>query len=295
MAELKKRSIDDLELIITHPGRAHRDDYLSVCYLLARCPNVSLERRMPMARELASRKVAVLDVGGRHSADLRNFDHHQDRNKLCSLSLLLQAEGRYSLARRLWQWLEPTEIFDTSGPKGLARWLGYDDSRKIIATFSPIEKHCINMFGACSRLKADHHLHALMLATGIEMLREIDLAEQRLAVLEYTSSYEEIENIGVFRTRLPHAGDMPTVLELFVDRNFPDTGVVVSDDVRGGAGWLLFTRPTHRSVVNFSGAKHLPFVVQVGSENGAWCKTSIPLSRDAMASLLQATTMNSCL
>ncbi|MCX6933342.1 MAG: MYG1 family protein, partial [Verrucomicrobia bacterium] len=114
--------------ILTHPGSAHKDEFLACCVLLAEHP-VPIERREPLPNDLADPAVAVVDVGHRHEPALNNFDHHQlakDHPPTCSLSLVLQHLGLYADARQFCDWLEPAEWFDCRGPIATAKFLGVD-------------------------------------------------------------------------------------------------------------------------------------------------------------------------
>ena len=85
--------------IVTHPGGAHKDDFLACAVLLSKFP-VSIFRRDPTEDELADPQIAVVDVGHRHEPDLNNFDHHQfprEMEPTCSLSLVLQKMGIYQI------------------------------------------------------------------------------------------------------------------------------------------------------------------------------------------------------
>lgn len=62
--------------ILTHPGSAHKDEFLACCVLLAETP-VPISRREPTPADLADPGVAVIDVGHLHDPALNNFDHHQ--------------------------------------------------------------------------------------------------------------------------------------------------------------------------------------------------------------------------
>ena len=62
--------------IVTHPGGAHKDDFLACAVLLSKYP-VSIFRREPSEKELANPEVAVVDIGHRFEPELNNFDHHQ--------------------------------------------------------------------------------------------------------------------------------------------------------------------------------------------------------------------------
>ena len=77
-----------IKTIITHPGGAHKDDFLACSVLLSNHP-VSIFRRDPTEQELEDPEVAVVDIGHQHDPKLNNFDHHQlprDHEPTCALS-----------------------------------------------------------------------------------------------------------------------------------------------------------------------------------------------------------------
>ena len=114
--------------IVTHPGGAHKDEFLACSVLLAQTPS-SIFRREPTEEDLSNPQVLVVDVGGRLEPELGNFDHHQfprDADPTCSLSLVLEKIGLYEDAREFCPWLETTEWFDCRGPNDTADWLGID-------------------------------------------------------------------------------------------------------------------------------------------------------------------------
>ncbi|MEE2734480.1 MAG: MYG1 family protein, partial [Verrucomicrobiota bacterium] len=109
-----------IELILTHPGGAHKDDYLA-CSLLVAQHGAPIERREPEQGDLDNSAVLVVDVGGEHEPERGNFDHHQfprDHDPICALSLVLQDLGLYEDAKMFCDWLEPAEWFDTRGAGG---------------------------------------------------------------------------------------------------------------------------------------------------------------------------------
>ena len=63
-----------LSKIITHPGGAHKDDFLACSVLLTLAP-VPIERAAPSDEDLEDASVAVVDIGHRHEAERLNFDH----------------------------------------------------------------------------------------------------------------------------------------------------------------------------------------------------------------------------
>ena len=115
-----------MQLIVTHPGGSHKDDFLA-CSLLAHLHGVPIQRREPTDEDLANPSICVVDVGGAHDPKLNNFDHHQfprDAPPLCALSLVLQSMGLYEDALSFCAWLRPAEWLDTLGPNETAKLMG---------------------------------------------------------------------------------------------------------------------------------------------------------------------------
>ena len=65
----------EIKTIVTHPGGAHKDDFLACSLLVAR-HGVPIFRRDPSEEELADPTIAVVDVGHFHEPEKNNFDHH---------------------------------------------------------------------------------------------------------------------------------------------------------------------------------------------------------------------------
>lgn len=167
--------------IVTHPGGAHKDDLLAVCVLVAEhgCP---VERREPTPEELADPLVAVIDVGASDDASLANFDHHQyprEHAPTCALSLVLQAMGLYDDAKKLCDWLEPAEWFDSRGPNKTAQWLGVP-RRAVSQLNSPIDMTLLRRFAASSHLAPGETLYEFMRYVGEDLLSYLREAQARI-------------------------------------------------------------------------------------------------------------------
>ena len=81
----------NIRQILTHPGGAHKDEFLACC-VLAFQHDVPIVRREPSDDDLADTGVIVVDVGHEHEPERNNFDHHQfpkDSDPVCALSLVL--------------------------------------------------------------------------------------------------------------------------------------------------------------------------------------------------------------
>ncbi len=173
-----------IRLIITHPGGAHKDDFLA-CSLMVSVHGVPIVRRDPSEQELDDPSVCIIDVGGRHEPEKNNFDHHQfprDHTPTCALSLILQHLGMYEDAQMFCDWLEPAEWFDCRGPQKTAEWLGVP--REVVGKLnSPID---ISMLRRFAKLTPDSELHAgdpiyeLMCYIGGDLLEYLKSVRSKL-------------------------------------------------------------------------------------------------------------------
>ena len=119
-----------MKKIITHGGKAHRDDFLAVglaCFIAG--GKALVYRRSPTLAELNDPEVWVIDVGGRHEPDINNFDHHQlpRGTEECALSLMAKAYSHEGMTyHELWQhspWYRAVVTADALGMGGLAQKL----------------------------------------------------------------------------------------------------------------------------------------------------------------------------
>ena len=170
--------------ILTHPGSAHKDEFLACCVLLASSP-VPIVRREPTEADLADPATAVIDVGHRHEPALNNFDHHQlpdDAAPTCALSLVLQHLGLYADARAFCEWLEPAEWFDCRGPNATAKWLGIE--RDIVfKLYSPLDGTLLRRFAAATRHAPGEPLWEMMRLVGTDLLDYIRSSRARLTFI----------------------------------------------------------------------------------------------------------------
>jgi hypothetical protein len=170
--------------ILTHPGSAHKDEFLACCVLLATTPCPIL-RREPTEADLADPAIAVVDVGHRHEPALNNFDHHQlpaDAAPTCALSLVLQHLGLYADARAFCEWLEPAEWFDCRGPNVTAKWLGVE--RDIVGKMqSPIDGTLLRRFAAARQLSSGDPLWQIMHFVGTDLLDYVRYLRTRLTFI----------------------------------------------------------------------------------------------------------------
>ena len=212
-----------IKTIITHPGGAHKDDFLACSVLLSKHP-VSIFRRDPTEQELEDPEVAVVDIGHQHDPKLNNFDHHQlprDHEPTCALSLVLQKFEIYEDTKEFCSWLETTEWFDCRGPHDTAEWLGVD--REAMAKLnSPLD---VTMFQAFAKQK-EHHpgepVWEVMKMMGTDLVQYVTGLRGRI---NQVAKIEEFWDLG-------QGEDMIKVA--FVPRIEPEV-----EEASGGLAWRI--------------------------------------------------------
>lgn len=170
-----------IEKIITHPGGAHRDEFLACSVLLATYP-VPVHRREPEPADLADAATCVVDVGHEHAPERHNFDHHQlpgEHVPTCSVSLVLQHLGLYEDALEFCDWLEPAEWLDCRGPLATAEWMGIERDALSKLT-SPMDVSLLRRFAQATRLETGDPLWEVMRMIGQDLLEYVKSLRERL-------------------------------------------------------------------------------------------------------------------
>ena len=232
----------NVNTILTHPGSAHKDEFLA-CSVLAAFYEVPIIRRDPDAADLDNPATCVVDVGGSHDPKANNFDHHQfpkDHPPTCSLSLVLQDLDLYEQAKQFCDWLEPTEWFDCRGAIETAKWLGVAP-RVMGQLNSPIDITMLRHFASETYLKPGDVIWEMMRMIGQDLLDYVKNLKVRLSYLEKNGEFwtlrENGQSFGVFylprRQPLPH--DPSSGMEFFVTRSDKENAVaaLVYPDRRG--------------------------------------------------------------
>ena len=212
-----------IKKIITHPGGAHKDEFLACCVLLAN-DSVSILRQEATDQELRDPQVVVVDVGHRHEPQLNNFDHHQfprDAEPTCSLSLVLSKLGIYEDARSFCPWLEVAEWFDCRGPNDTADWLGLD--REVVGKLnSPIDITILQGFAKQTEHNPGEPIWEVMQMIGKELVEYITGLRGRI---DEVSKIEEV-------WELKHGDEEFKVI--FAPRTDPSI-----EEVSGALGWRV--------------------------------------------------------
>lgn len=186
-----------IHTILTHPGGAHKDDFLA-CSLMISIHGAPVLRREPTSEDLEDPRICVLDVGDLHEPEKNNFDHHQfprEHVPTCALTLVLQHLGLYEDARIFCDWLEPAEWFDTRGPKKTAEWLGV--GRDVISKMnSPIDITMLRRFASGDRWEAENPIYELMRMIGDDLIAYLKDVRERLDYVGKHVQRWEIDSAG---------------------------------------------------------------------------------------------------
>ena len=253
-----------MKTAITHPGQAHRDEFMALCLLIAAGKVSKIERRNPTGAELDSPDVYCIDVGLRHEPELLNFDHHQfarDAAPTCSITLVLEhLKIDPILARQIWGWLAFSESLDSKGPFATASALGMT-SDTLFATVSPIETSVLRWFEGEDTVFQDEtfssvggdtlaegRLWHLMRMIGKEKLEYLNEVQSRLTRLASETSQVTIQGLNVLdATSIPRTENPTLALEIFCRGLAHAPAVTVTCDDRG-EGLCLFRRNDHPRV-----------------------------------------------
>ncbi len=260
-----------MKAVLTHPGSAHKDDFLACCLLVARY-QIPIWRRDPEPGDLADPGILVIDIGGEHEPDRGNFDHHQfpaEHPPICSLSLVLQHFDIYDDARAFCEWLEPTEWFDSRGPFATADWLGVERSL-VNRLSSPVDITLLRRFAQKREHQPGEVIWEVMRMIGEDLFMYLRTLRERI---DYVAGHARIFEVGegtaaVRLLYMPRTDPMPDDPSAGLARYLDQAGEKVEGLIypdRRGAGYGLsrhedserldFTRIVGEPDVHFAHAR----------------------------------------
>jgi hypothetical protein len=233
--------------IVTHPGSAHKDDFLSVSVLLATLKQAEVFRREPTDEDLADPETYVVDVGLELAPERHNFDHHQDRSLPCAFHLVMQHLGHHDAAMLMFAWYPHMSMMDVSGPYRTAEHLGVDSS-VLFAASSPIDGYIISTFASLESLTEKNPLYDLMKSLGENMIAMIGRKMERLELLKAEAKVIEVKHLKAVASDIDKSPKL--AMELYL-RYLNDEDIVISiTPSNRGAGWELL-RLGDNTIVDF--------------------------------------------
>ncbi len=222
--------------IVTHPGNAHKDDFMAVSVLLAILDQAEVLRREATVEDLVDEGTYLIDVGMDHDPVRHNFDHHQDRSLPCAFHLLMQHLGFHDKAQKVFGWYSHLSQMDVRGPHHVAEALGVDID-VLFAASSPIDGFILSRFSDVSVLRPTDALYQLMREFGQDLLTMMAKKARRLEDLE---AQAEIVSLGEYKAVVSRIAEEPKLsMELYLNQ-LNDPAVVMSIfPSNRGSGWEL--------------------------------------------------------
>lgn len=178
-------------MAITHAGPAHADELIALAILVAKHGLDRIERRNPTQEELADPKTWVLDVGGVHDPDLRNFDHHgvEGTEGRCAFDLLLDHFQMRDVAMAASPWLNFKSSLDCTGPYATAKEFGMTPEA-LFATVSPVELQVLQAFQKASVIQSGDFLYRLLEMVGNGLISYWAAFAEQLGKAEQAKIFE---------------------------------------------------------------------------------------------------------
>jgi len=186
-----------MKIIITHPGTAHLDDFLSTCLVIYKSGDIEeVHRREPSDDEINDSSIYKLDVGDKHDPDIKCYDHHQIIMNDCALSLILQDWKLWDKAIKVHNWLTIAVANDTKGPKEVAKLLNVSYTA-LGRLDSFIERTILDLFKKKKIVKKGSALFSLMKIIGQRFFSQIDDYFKTLKDIEEKIEYKKIKGVLV--------------------------------------------------------------------------------------------------
>lgn len=234
-----------MKKVVVHPGRSHRDDFLSVCVLLAEYDSLVVERREPTREDLDDLSVFVVDVGDEHDPSKANFDHHQDIGLPCAFHLVMKHLGYHELASQTYGWYELTSRMDVDGPHRVAAEEGLSPEL-LLSTNSPVEFFMLGKFSEISVMDSSHYLYSLMQELGEGLVSSLDRIHERFELLK---SEAQIVDLGEILAIVHNIEENPAMAMEMFRRSLNDSRIAVSVSPSDrGNGWAFYRYADHPSV-----------------------------------------------
>ncbi len=258
------------QLIITHPGGAHFDEVTAVSLILAVHADTafSIERREPTPVELEDPDVWVIDIGGRHQPEKRNFDHHQDAD--CPAAFVLVAEYLGLLeAMPVMPWWHFKDSVDRVGPvKSSLKYHAGDD----LVNRNPVEIWLMSSFAAAPEASLP-----MLKSFGAHIIRGARLLKKQIDFWK-TSSRLVIAGVPAMLGETRESAGLEEFRRL--EENPPDNVITLD---RRDDGWRLFRYDG--TPVDFSLISDRPEIA-FAHQNGFMAKTRERLPIDALIALV---------
>lgn len=272
VTDTTSRETDLTELIITHPGSSHFDEFFALCLILAAHPDTdfTIERREPTPGEVADPSIWVVDIGEDYDPSKRNFDHHQNIEISASFVLVAKALGFADTLSSL-PWWRFKDRIDRFGPVKVGAEIGTSELR---TTYSPMEGWMLDMFA-----KSPNAFTDIMRTFGQKAIDSAQRLTDQLA-LWANARRVEVDGYGV----LIGDTDESEGAQEFNVRQADPAAICVTQDSRG-EGWKLL-RFDNAPEVDFAKLQGRP-EIKFAHKTGFVAKTQDRLPVDEVLALIR--------
>lgn len=288
--------------IVTHAGRAHRDEYMACCLAAFICYQNGqqgfIERRMVTEGDLDDPRTWVIDTGDIHDPSKLNFDHHQNCEKvesMCALDLLiLHAFGAevHKAFRVCNPWLALTAVHDNHGAYNAAQWLNID-MRSYNALKSPVERVALTRFSEVAVIYPHSPIYNAMIEDGRLIWNDISEVRnfQNVKLTDLPAASEH-RGLRVWDVRKVDLSDSPMKMTM-LNHEAMKRKVDITIGINGRDGqYNLHRQQRADSKVNFSVLEGQTGVL-FAHKNGYYAVISTSLSDTEIMNLLTQAIPNS--
>jgi hypothetical protein len=232
------------DLIVTHAGRAHRDEFLACAVALATCAEGAKVLRV---NEVGSDlkgwdKCLILDIGG-ESDGIHILDHHQRGREEApefAFGLLTELVGLND-EFNLFPWMQFSRVQDAQGPMMAWKFVGLGLPKSEL--MSPIEEALLSMFGQQNEVIQGDWLHEAMTNIGQFLVKQAKELAASVRLMEETTQVFQIKGLTVIKVEQKDLLGLEQAL-----KNMGVQPVVrITHDLRGD-GWSLYRYNDHPSV-----------------------------------------------
>ncbi len=271
--------------IVTHCGKAHKDEFIAIAIIMAMNPNEEciIYRREPSINELIGEDVFVVDIGEVYLPKAKNFDHHQYRGGDASFVQILKYYDLYEDAKEIFKWIDVSSMNDTEGPYKVASTfkISVDD---YFSMSSPIEFVVLNHFSKMEVIKKGDLIYNLMEEFGKTTVSSIQAIKKRIDFIRSTMSFIDIDG---YKILIHNIKNNPTLglHNLYKKLNNPKiiAAVIPDDRGSGGNGILRFDNNDKIDLSLLENHELISFA----HKNGFVAKSKKPLSTGEIIQLIK--------
>lgn len=232
--------------IITHPGSAHKDEFLAICLAIHETGCMHIERRVATDVDLNDPNIMVIDQGKQYNPVLNNFDHHHDRSLQSSYPLVAKHFGLDTALKLSDKAYDTVDVEDREGPMKVASGFGLSIGQ-YNALSDPIGTAMLSVFSNYQQVPQE--IAVVMRKIGENIVARAQQYQQDYDRLAATLEIKEVDGIKY----AVDAHDKSVAREDFARER--GIAIIVSPNGRD-TGWK-FKRMDDHPRVDFKKAKDL--------------------------------------